>query len=95
MTDTKPEIIKLTLEHADKVEQYIFEEFMPDEPTMGSFSDLFDGNGIIQGWMRKMVRKDMIEKAINSGISFGTFDAEGNLLGIKLGKILYPDKTEK
>ena len=89
------EIVKLLPEHGDKVYKYLEEEFATDEPTFRAFSDVTYGPGWMSKMIRKELRKDLIERPIKSGHSFGVFDAEGELLAIKLGKILYPDKTKR
>ena len=90
-----PEIVKLYPEHGDKVSKYIEEEFARDEPTMRSFSDVIFGQGWLSYLTRAELKKEAVDKPINSGHSFGVFDADGELLAIKMGKIIYPDKIKR
>ena len=43
----------------------------------------------------KEIKKELVVNPIKSGHSFGVFDEEGNLLGIKLGKILTKENVQK
>ena len=80
------EIIKLEPKHIEQVFQYQIEEFCPDEPLFQTFK-FFEGDGYFDKLMAKDIKKLLTEDPIKSGDSFGAFDKEGNLLGIRLGKI--------
>ena len=43
----------------------------------------------------KEIKKELVVDPIKSGHSFGVFDEEGNLLGLKLGKILTKENVQK
>ena len=88
------EIIKLTLEHVDKVVEYMKEEFIPDEPIMGTFGIMM-GTDFISKMFEKEIKKELVIDPIEMGHSFGAFDEEGNLLGIKLGKILTKENMQR
>jgi len=87
-------IVKLTLEHVDKVYQYMKEEFVPDEPVMNAFGFL-QGTDFWGKMFDKDIKKELVDNPIKSGHSFGVFDEEGNILGIKLGKILTKENFQK
>ena len=80
------EIIKLEPKHIDQVFEYFIQEFSPDEPLFQSFQ-FFEGDGFFDRLLAKDVKKLIMEEPILAGDSFGAFDKEGNLLGIRLGKI--------
>lgn len=92
--DTMDTIRTLTVKDADKVTQLYFEEFVPDEPWFSSLG-IFDANSILSKMTKNQWKKDVIQKAIKSGHSFGAFDEEENLLGIMLGKVLTKETAEK
>merc|ERR1712008_482029 len=87
-------IVKLTLEHVDKVYQYMKDEFCPDEPVMNAFG-IMQGTDFFGKMFDKEIKKEVVVDPIKSGHSFGVFDEEGNLLGIKLGKIITKENFQK
>ena len=80
------EIIKLEPKHIKQVFEYQLAEFCPDEPLFRNFK-FFEGNGFFDKQIAKDVKKLITDDPIKAGDSFGAFDREGNLLGIRLGKI--------
>ena len=66
-----------------------------------SLGNLITHIAIIQGtdfWGKmfdKDIKKELVDNPIKSGHSFGVFDEEGNILGIKLGKILTKENFQK
>ena len=81
-----PEIVRLTMEHSDAVFEYMKTEFCPDEPLFRA-TDIMNGNGFMDKFAHKEIRKHYFDKGLQSGDCFGSFDADGNLLGLRLGFI--------
>ena len=88
------EIIKLEPKHIEQVFQYQLEEFCPDAPLFQTFK-FFEGQGYFDKLIAKDIKKLIIEEPIKAGDSFGAFDKQGNLLGIRLGKIAEQGKLPK
>ena len=75
----------LTMEHFDKAYEFLKTEFLPDEPIYATIG-AHEGNGLTEKMVLEDL-KDVVKKTIKSGDSFGAFDADGNLLGIRMGCI--------
>jgi len=87
-------IVKLTFEDVEKVYKYMVEEFVPDEPVMSSF-EILQNIDCLSNTLNKDWKKELVVKPIESGHSFGAFNDEGDLLGIKLGNVLTKESIER
>ena len=81
----------LTSDDEEQVFQFLVEEFAPDEPTMSSLGILL-GKGLLDQVIYKHFSKKFVRPALRSGHSFAAWDEVGNLVGVKLGKILKSDE---
>ena len=87
-------IVKLTLEHLDIVYQFVVEEFAPDEPVFSTFG-ILQGTNFLSRMFNQEYKKEIVIDPIKSGHSFGAFDEEEHLIGIKLGKILTKENFQR
>ena len=82
----EPKIVKLSMEHSDAVYDYMKTEFCPDEPMFRT-TELLNGDGWFDKWAQSEIRKKYFDLGLQKGDCFGSFDSEGNLLGVRLGFI--------
>ena len=78
----------------EQLVQFLVDEFMPDEPICSSLMFNLQGNGLMAKFFRNMFKKDL-RPYLASGQSFAAWDEDGNLLGVKVGKVLKSDEELK
>ena len=79
-------IEKLTMDNFEAVWDFMMSEFVPDEPLMRA-TDSYAGDGFAEKTLKAEVREKFTRKPLESGDSFGAFDNDGKLLGVRLGVI--------
>ena len=79
-------IEKLTMDNFEAVFDFMMSEFVPDEPLMRA-TDAYAGDGFAEKTLKAEVREKFTKKPLESGDSFGAFDNDGKLLGVRLGFI--------
>ena len=89
-----PEIVQLSAEHLDKVFDFLIQDFFENEPISATIK-LHKGSGLLHNMTMSFIKKEYIKKMLESGFSFGAFDNEGNVLGVKIGKLLEEGKIQK
>ncbi len=72
------------------VREYMLDDFIPDEPVMGSMK-LLEGDGFFDKIIHKEVEKAMLLRSLDGGASLGAFDDSGQIAGVRLGQIYTPD----
>ncbi len=72
------------------VREYKLDDFIPDEPVMGSM-ELMEGDGFFDKIIHKEVEKAMLLRSIEGGASFAAFDDKGQIAGVRLGQIFTPE----
>lgn len=82
-----------TTKDTDKIMDYFYKEFFPDEPVVRSIG-LMQGNGFIDKWMVNMMTRIFLKPALEVPHSIlATSKEDGRLLGVRLGRMW--SKTEK
>ena len=76
----------LTMEHHEAVFDFVMTEFVPDEP-LSRATEAYTGDGLAEKIFKDDVRGRYAKKPLESGDSFGVFDDNGKLIGIRLGFI--------
>ena len=91
-----PQIVQLNMDHLDQVYDYVCTEWFDDEPVFSSIG-LHRGSGFLHKQTMEGLKKDYFTKLLKpeTGLSFGVFDDQGNVLGIKLGKIMTKETIDK
>ena len=79
-------IEKLSMDNFEAVWDFMMSEFVPDEPLMRA-TDSYAGDGFAEKTLKAEVREKFTRKPLESGDSFGAFDNDGKLLGVRLGFI--------
>ena len=79
-------IEKLTMENFQAVFDFMMSEFVPDAPLMRA-TNAYAGDGFAEKTLKNHVKEKLTKKPLESGDSFGAFDNDGKLLGVRLGFI--------
>ena len=79
-------IEKLTLANFEAVFEFMKTNFAPDEPLFKA-TEAFEGDGFAEKMMMTELREKFVKKPIESQDSFGAFDSEGSIVGVRMGFI--------
>ena len=79
-------IEKLTTANFEPVFEFMKTNFAPDEPLFKS-TEACEGDGFTEKMMMAELKEKFVRKPIESQDSFGAFDSEGNIVGVRMGFI--------
>ena len=71
-----------TLEDLDKVRDFMYKYFFPDEPIFSS-TRLMEGNGFIDRQVQKIIEEYMIQESLKDKTSIIAIDYKGDIIGCR------------
>ena len=71
-----------TLEDFDKIREFMYQYFFPDEPIFGS-TKLMEGNGFVDRQVQKIIEDHMIRESLKDKTSLIATDYKGDIIGCR------------